>query len=133
MENTMQIELWDDANEPQAKFMWHVYKLQIPHNRTFGYRSKDLPFVYVSVDHVAQIQLEEPTYWFGQDLSQMSYDTRREIYEWLVEWEYAQWINIGPEDRELFATEKLIGMSQRDWAEQYNKADIELMRGEDAY
>jgi hypothetical protein len=60
-------------------------------------------------------------YWFGERSSH-SYNsenwhlltTRKEVVEWLHEWELIETRPIGPEDAEYFATDKLMELVKRD-------------------
>jgi hypothetical protein len=43
----------------------------------------------------------------GTGITREHFDNRMEVYGYLVEWELAEWRQIGPEDSEIFATKKL--------------------------
>jgi hypothetical protein len=45
--------------------------------------------------------------WFGKLAGDMTWEERKEIYEFLYEWEFIKKVNIGPEQYEWFATKKL--------------------------
>jgi hypothetical protein len=97
------VDLYADENEPVVKDWATIYTLLVLRSldQTRGHIC-----VYVEVDNeYGLISLSNHTVWFGRSVN--SHETRMEIYEWLVEWELAEWKAIGPEDSELFATEKL--------------------------
>lgn len=98
-----EIDLWDDTHEPVSKLAWRTYRLTIP-----GHESEVR--LFVSVEPYGMLSLDERmSTWFHvmKTDGMFNHDTRREIYEWLKEWEFAVWKRIGPEDTELFATKKL--------------------------
>jgi len=102
------IDLWDAENEPVFSEVWTTYLVKLPHNTSR--KSDEMVFVYVEVDQYGLVSLDrQHTIWFGEKYSMSSHELARSIYEWLVEWEFAEWKAIGPEDSELFATEKLVG------------------------
>lgn len=105
-------DLYADENEPYTHLSHSVYGLRLPYPAKFP--TDVQPFVYVEVDTYGFINIDRSrTRWFGDsltnvDASKSVHAIEKEIYEWLVEWELAEWKSIGPEDRELFATEKLV-------------------------
>jgi hypothetical protein len=101
---TTTIDLWAEENAPIVNEVATVYSLRIPRDLTR--RTSDSANVYVEVDQYGMMNIHTGTYWFRRDWKQ-DYSIQREIMDWLVEWEYAEWRQIGPEDSELFATEKL--------------------------
>jgi hypothetical protein len=87
--------------------------LKIPYPRSNVIPTNIQPFVYVEVDEYGMVNIQSHrTVWFGarpDTHNRITHSIYKEIYEWLVEWEFAEWKRIGPEDSELFATEKLVG------------------------
>lgn len=106
-------DLYADENEPFCFTSHTTYGLRLPHPAKF--KTGEQPYVYVDVDTYGMVNIDRyRTRWFGVDLldshgSRSVHSLEKEIYEWLVEWELAEWKSIGPEDRELFATKKLTG------------------------
>lgn len=95
--------LYSDA--PTAKKTAEVFHVKC---------SKSLPrelfyafFIEVETDGLAYIQPHSA--WKLRSFKNLDHDERMEVYEFLTEWEFLEWKRVGPEDSELFATEKLIG------------------------
>jgi hypothetical protein len=109
------LDLYADENEPEVGFVHKTYRVKVPMKRSMELPTNWLPFVYVEVDEYGMINIDRNhTMWFGDRLTQVDASKSvsqmyKEIYGWLVEWELARWIPIGPEDSELFATKKLTG------------------------
>ena len=111
----MEIDLYSDECKPVAQFYSTMYRVSIP--RPAEYPTGEIPFVHVEVDYLGMVTIDrDRTFWSGTRLRTLDIvnDNRsvnsllQEIYDWLVEWELAEWRAIGPEDSELFATEKLM-------------------------
>jgi len=81
-------DIWKDENEPEVSFSEIVYAVSVPQLR-IGAR--------IAVD----------SYDLISSIDSWGFAKLAEVYEWLVEWELAYWKAIGPEDSELFATNKL--------------------------
>ena len=110
MHEEMTLDIYADENEPVAQQAWITYRLALPDEVRKTMKSGTQPIIYVEVDEYGMVNLDDShSYWFGEPLSKSVYEVRREIWEWLVEWEFARWIKIGPDDRELFALKKLTG------------------------
>lgn len=92
-------DFWNAENEPQAKFVWNTFVLRIPDVRDMA--------IYVSVQTDGLLNVEDITWFDGKRFGDMEFNERREIYDYLCEWELAAWRRIGPEDSELFALKKL--------------------------
>jgi hypothetical protein len=92
-----EVDLWEV--EPVVNFAWHTWNIRIPEVRDMR--------LYIEVEESGMIQLNSYSFFNGKKEADMSFDERREVYEYLCEWELAVWRRIGPEDSELFATEKL--------------------------
>lgn len=100
------IDVYADEYEPVVSEAYTVYGIRFP--RPAEVKSSDIPyFLWVGVDNYGVISLESHTHWYGKREPELDWVERMAIYEFLVEWELAEWRNIGPEDRELFATKKL--------------------------
>lgn len=103
-------DLFADTHEPVVKPAYMTYRIQLPkevstHFKTVTYT----PYIiYLDVDRLGCASLNERTYWFGNHAGHMSHLHKQEIYDFLIEWELIEWRRIGPEDSELFATEKLL-------------------------
>jgi len=107
-------ELYEDKNAPQEPvFVYTVYQIR-PNDRVLMENPTSfMPFsLYVGVREDGLIEMQNSTYWFGKKWPDMSWDEKREVYDFLTEWEYAEWKQIGPEDSELFAMEKLVGKEE---------------------
>jgi hypothetical protein len=115
------IELDKPEGEPQFSFSREIIYVNLPHGtRQRLPRVLDNPIhLIIGIDSYGQISIEQGTVWYGKkyqgamsgdDMKNpalIQYDDRREIYDWLIYWEYAEWRRIGPEDSELFVTKKL--------------------------
>ena len=108
-----EVDLYADENAPYVWESHTTYGLRLPYPAKF--KTDKQPFVYVEVDTYGMVNIDRHrTRWFGLDLTDKDagrsvYQIEMQIYEWLVEWELAVWKQIGPEDREIFATAKLTG------------------------
>lgn len=107
-------ELYDSDNMPTSREWVTVYKVEIDQTvlrTSYPIKFKSYmynPFViYLEVHNDGLTELGSSTTWFGMKLADMAQEIRQEIYEYLTEWEICEWQRIGPEDRELFATDKL--------------------------
>lgn len=114
-----EFDLYADENKPEANLFSMVYRVELPRDLRVRFKAGELPFVYVAVDNYGMTSIEPPTLWFGESFDNLTYERKQEVYEWLIEWEFAEWLKVGPEDRELFATEKLVGK------EEYAKIEAE--------
>src|SRR5580765_8574595 len=115
------IELDKPEGEPQFSFAREIIYVSLPHSTRQQFtRSADNPIhLIIGIDSYGQIGIEEGTRWYGKkyqgamnsdDMKNpalIQAEDRKEIYDWLIEWEYAEWRRIGPEDSELFVTIKL--------------------------
>lgn len=112
---TTEFDIWADENEPVVTPAWTTYRVALPDKVRSKMKWNTQPVVCVQVDEWGMVTLDAAhTHWFGDrlthvDASKSVYQLTKEIWEWLVEWEFVRWINIGPEDRELFALKKLTG------------------------
>jgi hypothetical protein len=95
------MDIYAPENEPEIHEWATVYLVKIPFKPTHPTRTA----VYVEVDEYGVISIHPYAVWSGH--KPKTHQQLMEIYEWLVEWELAEWKAIGPEDSELFATEKL--------------------------
>lgn len=108
-------DLWADDKKPDVKEAWEVWNIRIPGERD--------TVIYLEVDHADTVDYpwqEEYRYvhgfgeysrWFGKDVDKMTWEERKEIWEWLVEWELVALLPIGPDDKEYFATKELFNAS----------------------
>lgn len=128
-------ELWqeslldptNDKNKP--KLVAHVYTLgiSIPDLRA-GYRIN----VQLTVDMSGYCQITHFN-WFGiqsstgrpVDLTDViqkrAYLAHNEVRDWLIEWELLRWLPIGPEDAELFVTDKFCELTGHKQTDEYFK------------
>lgn len=106
------LEIFDDALEPVPVEWSTTYLIHLPDS----FRSKVpqvnfVPFtIYVDVMEDGLLTLNHHTVWYGKTIKDMKWDEEKEILDYLIEWELARWVRIGPEDSEVFATEKLTGV-----------------------
>jgi len=101
-----EFDIYADENKPAVKFYGHIWLIHPP-DKTTPRKWNDRFRLYVHVESDGLIGLESHTHWFGKHYDDTDYPDRQEIYEYLVEWELAEWRRIGPEDSELFATKLL--------------------------
>jgi hypothetical protein len=101
------MNLYADDMEPIAERTALVYRLALSNEKRMEHRTDRPPVVYVEVEDDGLLIIQDHS-WFNQKTFRiMEWEERREVYDWLIEWEYAEWRKIGPEDSELFATTKL--------------------------
>lgn len=99
------IDLYADENKPVCKKTHDVYRITLPHEIRMSVPTRDIPWIYVLVDEYGMISIDDAsTRWPLKDSVLVD---KREIYEYLIEWELAEWRAIGQEDHELFATKLL--------------------------
>jgi len=105
----LEIDPFADENEPETKLYAHVHLVRLPRNRWVDVEHKRgyLPWLYVSVALDGLVHVEEYSQWEGKKVGNIPHNERREIYEYLREWELIALRKIGPDDREWFATKKL--------------------------
>jgi hypothetical protein len=102
-------DLYADEHAPAAAHQAVVYTLGVNSEHKQPHPGRVIT-VYVAVDNYGMCHLEHNGFWLGEKVDPTNHTLAREIYDWLVEWEYAEWKAIGPEDHELFATEKLTSL-----------------------
>jgi hypothetical protein len=102
-------ELYDDDNAPTSKQWCVVYVVELNRGTLRNLKTSMYnPFrIYLEVHDDGLVQLGDHTTWFGVKVGDMNHEQKSEIYEYLTEWEICEWQRVGPEDSELFATDKL--------------------------
>ena len=100
------IDIYADSNEPTPVYWGRIYLLRLTHEQTGRDQATS---IWVNVDTYDELSVEKGT-WLGEPVDRQNWAQVREILDWLVEWEYAEWRRIGPEDSEVFATEKLLSL-----------------------
>lgn len=101
--------------EPVARYISTSYTIQLSRDAIRELRYKDCPFIIVSVDSFGMVDITKYS-WFGEHSdSGKKHSIVKEIIDWLVEWELVQIRQIGPEDADWFATEKLINTPQENY------------------
>ena len=103
--NPENFNLYDDANEPAASQTAVVYRVALDTTKTPRVLFTS---VFVAVDNYSLVQIDSGM-WMGEKIDTTNHKQVREILDWLIEWEYATWRPIGPEDSEVFALDKLTG------------------------
>lgn len=117
----IQHNLYEDEYNPTATENYRVYVLELPSSVIPAkHRPRDPIRVYASVDNYDEVNIEDQTYWFGKKASNMTWEEKQEIWEWLGEWDYAERKKIGPEDYEWFATQKLKESKPPDTSPEYD-------------
>jgi hypothetical protein len=85
-----------------------VYRLTLSDTSRSKIKTGYVPSIWVEVEiETGMINVQDHSRFNGKDFRNMEYEERREVYDWLTEWEYAAWHRIGYDDTELFATKKL--------------------------
>lgn len=103
---TVDEDIYNDEYEPKSFHYAVVYRVEFPRDKQP--QASWTPYrLYVEVDNYDQVHISDNSYWFGKHWHDMSWAERREVWDVLVEWELFEWRRIGPEDSELFATDKL--------------------------
>lgn len=98
-----EFNLYADENAPQAAQSAVVYRVSLDTDKT----PRELfTSVMVGVDNYDLVHIDSGR-WMGQTIDSTNHTQVREILDWLIEWEYAEWRSIGPEDSEVFALDKL--------------------------
>ena len=103
MSTAEDFNLYDDEHEPKVCEYAKVYWLKIDDKKT---GRENFTNVFITVDPYDMINLDSGQF-LGESIDTTNHKRCLEIYGWLVEWEYAEWKKIGPEDSELFASDKL--------------------------
>lgn len=94
-----------DCNPPVVKQTAIIYHVSHPNPATR--RWADGYFVYIEVEDSDYAQIQQHSSYYGKSYKNMEHSERMDLYTFLVEHELLEWRKIGPEDSELFATEKL--------------------------
>lgn len=114
------INLSEDEGKPQPSFSREIIYINLPlETQRKLPKVRDNPIrVVIGIDAYGMISLEMGTSWYGRkykgamghndlyDPRVMQPDDHMAAYNWLIEWELAEWRSIGPEDKELYATKK---------------------------
>lgn len=101
-----------EENAPYVKQTSVVYIVRSP--RPAEMKSEDVIRLYVEVDISDGLATLQPYSSFqGKNYKDMDHSERREVYDYLIEWELLEWRKIGPEDSELFATNNLLEQGER--------------------
>jgi hypothetical protein len=106
-----ELNVFADEYEPISKQAYVTYVVKVPIQK-IGKAAFQPIVLYVIVRDDGLIEIDGKSYWFGKHSIDMTYDEKQEIYEYLTEWEYCEWKAIGPEDSELFATDKLLEVAK---------------------
>ena len=93
----MENEIWNDDQKPVVHEHGKIYWIRTPDHKHGAFVEVELESGMVGIS----------TSWGFGDPNAKEWQRNREAMDWLVEWELAEWKNIGPEDAELFATKKL--------------------------
>ncbi len=104
-----EFDLWDDKHAPVTKQSYVVYVIELPLKVKKSWaRAMYNPFtLWVGVSEDDTLHVIEHSIWFGKMHNELPREIQRDIVDYLIEWELAEWKQIGPEEKELFATEKL--------------------------
>ena len=105
-----EVDIWADDMRPEVRFVGIQYGIRLSNKKIIELRQTDQfksPYAYVTVEEGGLLMVEDNTYFNGMKFRDMTWEQRRDVYDWLIEWELAEWRRIGPEDSELFATDKL--------------------------
>lgn len=99
-ETRAQVQIFDSGKEPEVKFSWHTIRVTIP--------GEKYTYIFVEIEpHGLVGGIEDHSLWFGRRYENMSFPERKEIWDWLVEWELVALRKVGYDDSEYFATKKL--------------------------
>jgi len=95
-------EQWDtiDSFEPKVQKAYTTVRFSFGDNTI---RTRNYVALYIDVDTFDIVSPNDRN---------MQYEEARQVYDWLVENDYAEWRAIGPEDSELFATDKLLAITR---------------------
>ena len=96
--------LWKPENEPKLEETGTVYCVKFPNPVD---KRNQYYAIWVEVDRYDLANVQEHSIFLGKSFKNMDWKQRREVYDFLIEWELCEWRRIGPEDSELFATDKL--------------------------
>jgi hypothetical protein len=104
------IDVYDD--EPSSKINYVTYCVWFPYDKLpkpipSPYRNFVPYLLFINVDETNVATIADNSMWFGKLAGDMTWEQRKEIYEFLYEWEFIKKVNIGPEQYEWFATKKL--------------------------
>lgn len=106
--SSIDYDAFAEANKPRVEILSRSANVQVvPGGR------RDGAFISLRVDNLELVELIQYR-WKGQhrtSILQMDrYEWDREVWEYLHEWEYVRSLQVGEEDWEWFATDKLIGV-----------------------
>jgi hypothetical protein len=113
-------EFWDNfdsfnsENEPESRQLWVTYVITVSDERRMKFPMASFcPYrIYIEVGSYNTCALQAGTSWFGKNFDEMGHEEKKEIWELLSEWNLVELRQIGPEDSEYFATDKLTGANK---------------------
>lgn len=98
--------------EPYVKQTSVVYIVRNP--RPAEIKWDDGYTLYVECDITdGLVNIQAHSHFLGKSFKNMEHSEKMEVYSFLTEWELCEWQKIGPEDSELFATQKLLDHGER--------------------
>jgi hypothetical protein len=110
------LNLWADDMEPKVTLGDIIVEIRVPLDR-MKHKTNEMGSATLTIERESGYVAGFDWYWFGVK-NPRSYnkenwhllDVRKEVVDWLHEWELIETRPIGPEDSEYFATDKLMGM-----------------------
>lgn len=102
-----ELDIYNDDVKPGTRQHAVIYSIMFPHHK--APQSNFSPYhIYVEVDEFDLTHISDYTYWYGKRAADMSWQERKEVLDFLCEWELIELRQIGPEDSEYFATDLLL-------------------------
>jgi hypothetical protein len=107
-------DLYAAENEPLVMQRYETYVVTLPSPIREALGRGNYPWVFLNVYEDGLATLDNCSSWFNEATRHVSSEVaiRREIWEWLVEWELVELKPIGPEDWEYFITSKFLNRSK---------------------
>jgi hypothetical protein len=106
----MDFDALDNENKPIVKHSHITFCVILPREAAIKLPGSVYnPYtIYLDVDDLGGVSLGSRTYWYGKRVEDMEWEEQMEVFDFLAEWELIKSVQVGPEDSEWFATDKLV-------------------------
>lgn len=103
---TLNDAIYEEENKPHVEESCRIYSVRFP--RPTEVKRDEVYWLYVSVDEYDYAEIMGYSSFGGKSYKNMDFEDRKEVHDFLIEWEILEWRRIGPEDSELFATKEFL-------------------------
>ena len=100
------LDVYSDDLAPEARESHIVHRIFVD-SRRFPQVNFNPVHLFLAVARDGLAHVEDNSMYFGKRYKDMTQPEQGEVLDYLLEWEYVEYRRVGPEDSELFATEKL--------------------------